>query len=148
MKASCISQNLYNEWYNIIVAPILKMRKFEEKREIKRTLYSKPILLALFIVIIFLSRAVWHNYQGFAVSRDNRQAVEFEKKELENRIADLDKYIKNLETERGVEGELRDKFGVAKSDEEVIILVDSPETATGTQNIKKGFWSSLFGWFR
>ncbi len=111
-------------------------------------MYSRSVLILLFLILVILGRTVWFSYQGFKISKSNRDVARLEKEELENRISELEKDIDNLQTDRGLEGEIRDKFGVAKSGEEVIILVDERETSTDEVRGRKGFWNVILGWFK
>lgn len=124
------------------------MRKFEEKREKRNLAYSKPVVILLFLILVVLARATWYGYQGFMLSKKNREVARLEKEELETRIFELENDIKKLETDRGLEGEIRGKFGVAKEGEGVIMLVDSSETSTDEVKEGKGFWGTIMNWFR
>lgn len=76
--------------------------------------------------------------------------MEQEIEELKARQAELLAFQKRLQTEEGIEYELRKKFGVARPGESVAIIVEENSTSTTTttdsdpwQKIKN-FFTSLF----
>lgn len=124
------------------------MLDFYEKRKIKRLLYSKPTIIILGFIVIWLSFAVWSMYKKEHDTRLKRIEQREVLNELEDREGSLREEIERLSTERGVEEEVRSKFEVGKDGEEIIIIVDNPEAENIIQNNnKKTFWQKVFGWF-
>jgi hypothetical protein len=67
---------------------------------------------------------------------------------LQARQASLDRSIAALKTDSGMEKELREKFGVVKDGEKLIMLVDQPDTGTDSKKVsEKGFWQGLVDFF-
>ena len=74
-------------------------------------------------------------------------------KELEERIAglglrekELEGDVAHLETSKGVEGEIRERFTVVQEGEHVAVIVDERGTATNTNSELpwyKKFWSAI-----
>ncbi|MBX2866683.1 septum formation initiator family protein [Candidatus Kaiserbacteria bacterium] len=113
------------------------MFDFHEKRKIRSWLYSKTTIVILFILAILLSFSV---YERFVVERkvaEKRAEREGDLLRLEERAAALEENIEHLESDRGLEEELRSRFDVAKEGERVIIIVDSDE-----ENVTKTLPSS------
>ena len=77
-------------------------------------MYSKVVLFILSIVALFLGNATWNVYQKYSEARQNEEIVSNEIQKLQERERDLSVDIARLNTERGVEEELRKRFGVAK----------------------------------
>ena len=102
------------------------MFDFYERRRIKQWLYSWPFLIVLIITSIFLAHGVWGVYQQERLTRviKNQRLTHLE--ELEIREDALQEEINRLNTERGIEEEIRQKFEVAKEGEGVIVIVEPP----------------------
>ena len=127
------------------------MLDFQQKKKLRKAMYSKVVLFILSISALFLGNATWNVYQKYSEARQNEEIVSNEIQKLQERESDLSVDIARLNTERGVEEELRKRFGVAKKGEEVMVIVEP--TVLDGQNIvdnegqKKGFWRSLIGIF-
>jgi len=104
------------------------MFDFHEKRKIRGLVYSPVTILVLVILSAFLSVSV---YERFKVERDvaqKRAEKEEELLRLKDRAAALEGDIEHLQSERGIEEELRSRFDIAKEGEQVIILVGDEES--------------------
>lgn len=98
------------------------------------------------ITALFLGNATWNVYQKYGEAQGNEETVLNELMKLQERESDLSADVERLNTERGVEEELRKRFGVAKKGEEVMIIVEpvvSDEGSIDDGDQKEGFWSSL-----
>jgi cell division protein FtsB len=124
------------------------MFDFHEKRKIRRIVYSKPMIGAIFLCTLMLSFSV---YDRYVVSKEMKMKLDeryAELEELEMRAQALESKVQYLTDERGVEEELRNRFDVAKEGEQVVILVDSKRGANATATVaappveepKKRFW--------
>lgn len=125
------------------------MKEFQEKRKIKKRVYSKFTILALLIVVILLARGTWGVYKKEKDSRIEMQRVQGELQVLKDRKENLAIGIDRLKTDTGVEEEIRNKFQVAKQGEGVIVIVDKAPTVVPTDdtNILKKIWNSVTGVF-
>jgi len=63
--------------------------------------------------------------------------------ELEVRNSELDSKIKKLNTNSGIEEEIRSKFSVAKNDENMVIIVREEGGSTTPPHEKTGFWTKI-----
>lgn len=109
-------------------------------------LYSWPVLIILFLVIVSLSRSVWEVYQSERVAREKKLEAEVERDKALSRKNELTAEVNRLMTDRGLEEEIRKKFSVAKPDEHVIVVVDPPKATTTASTT---WWNSVrkrFGW--
>ncbi len=71
---------------------------------------------------------------------------------LQKREKNLLSELNKLNTERGIEGELRKKFGIVKDGEEVVVIVE-PTGNNSTKNgdvkkNKKGFFQKVLSLFK
>ena len=124
------------------------MMEFQEKRKIKRFLYSKVTVAILVILILFVLTEVWDVYKKQSITRDNlaKTAAIFEG--LKDREKMLSSEIERLKTEGGTEAEIREKYGLVKPGEEVLVIVGD-DTATDTVTSSPvSFWQKVFNWFK
>ena len=114
------------------------------KRTAKQQVGEYVLAGLLGIIILVLLWAVW----GIARKEEiARSAVEDRKAELavlNERKAVLEENLAELSTERGQEATLRQNHGVARSGEEVIIVVPPKEDELDPT---MPWYSRLLGWF-
>lgn len=112
--------------------------------------YSIPALIGIAILAIILVRATIGIYHKEVESRNNLAAVSVEFATLEKRYGILKSETDKLNTEEGIEQEIRQKFQVAKPGESLLVVVDKP-LPPSVQNDDSGFfskmWSSMSGVF-
>ena len=122
------------------------MFDFYEKRKMRNVLYSKPVLVLLGVVVLLFIYSVWGAYQKETETKEKWKAREEVLTELEGRESELEEEIDRLNTEKGIEAEIRSKFEVAKEGEEVIVIVEPPEEeVSSAPREEKGFFKRLFG---
>ena len=119
------------------------------KRLFARTVFWAGMAVAL-VLLFFLGSDTWSIYtkNQEAVQADTNEADQLA--ELQARQAALSAQISALDTKRGIEAQVRETYPVAKSGEQVVVLTDSPQSATGT-SAQQGWtpWRwfvSLFSW--
>jgi len=110
------------------------MFDFYERRKIRQWLYSWPFLVVLIITSIFLAHGVWGVYQQERLTRINKNQRLAHLEGLEVREDALKEEIDRLNTDRGIEEEIRQKFEVAKEGEGVIVIVEPPSDSFETNN--------------
>lgn len=112
------------------------MPRFGKKKPLSEYLYTWPVVIVLFLVLIVFASAVW---KRFTVEREmaaRSQEALAHKAELVERKGSLEKEVQYLSGDRGMEEEIRKHFDVAKDGEQVVVLVgkDAKEnTATSTE---------------
>ena len=126
------------------------MFEYQQKSKIRRRLYSPIVLIILLIITVALLNASWGALQKKRESDRNAERVKKELEALESQEQSLSVTIDRLQTNTGIEEEIRQKFNVAKDGEKVIIIVE-PNQASTTAVEKTGFfnrlWSKFRGWF-
>jgi cell division protein FtsB len=100
------------------------MLEFQERKKIRRILYSKWVFAALVIALVVLARAALGVYGKYNDSKENLRVASDDLNSLESRQSTLQSEIGKLSTERGMEEEIRDTFQVAKDGEQVAIIVE------------------------
>lgn len=122
------------------------MLEFQEKKRIRKIIYSKKILVFLGIVLLVLLNATAKAYMKNRETAKNKEISEIEMNELKSKETELVTQIDKLKTDRGVEEEIRKKFRVVKGDEDVVIIVeDAKPTSTEKEG---GFLGAIKRFFR
>ncbi len=125
------------------------MLEFQEKRRIKRFIYSKVTLVLLIVLVIFILNAVWKVYKKQDYTRDNLVKAAASLTSLKAREKMLSSEIERLKTENGIEEEIRAKYGLVKPGEEVIIVVDKDDNFTSSSEAPKAsFWEKFLNLFK
>ncbi len=129
------------------------MRKFERKQKntkIKDLIFSVPFIVILGVVCALSINATWDVYKKVRDTGKNVAAVAETYNELKKRELELTAKIGSLETPLGVETEIRDKFGLVKDGEEMIVIVDPPKEEKENDpesTDDKTLWEKIKGWF-
>jgi cell division protein FtsB len=104
------------------------MIHFGQKKSFITLLYSRPMLVVLSIIVLFLSISVHERYTVAREMSQRRISEQKEKDALVERKHMLEEKVEYLTGERGLEEEIRTSFDVAKEGEKVIILMgEKPE---------------------
>jgi cell division protein FtsB len=125
------------------------MREFQAKNKIRNILYSRWMVVVLFILTLFLGRATWSVYVKEQESRANAALAHKELERLVERQNVLNAEIQRLSTDEGIEEEIRSKFSVSKEGEHFFVIVDEDKaTTTDDANKKDGWFNSVKEIFR
>lgn len=122
-----------------------------KKKVQTRKLYSKPVLIMLVILIVFIAKGTWGVYQKEIESRKNVAMVMTELESLEQRKAFLEAETEKLNSMEGKEEVIRQKYQVSKNGEGVLVVVDKPLPVTddeGDKNFFSKMWHSVSGIFK
>lgn len=129
------------------------MRKFEKKQKtakIKDIVFSVPFIVILGVVCSLSINATWDVYKKARDTEKNAVVVVDKYNELKRRESELTGKIGSLETPLGIETEIREKFGLVKDGEEMIVIVDPPkeEKENDLEEVDdKTLWEKIKGWF-
>lgn len=103
-----------------------------------------------FVVIIFLIAVVgwntWDMYTKWRTSNEALAEAQVAYQELQAREAFLARKIELLSTDVGIEAEVRDRFGVAKAGEKVIVILNEEKRGLLIEE-EKSWWATFKGWF-
>ncbi|MBI3634573.1 MAG: hypothetical protein HY228_03090 [Candidatus Yonathbacteria bacterium] len=126
------------------------MLLFQERKKIRRILYSKITLAFLLIVLIFVSRGTWQIYGKAMRARAEKDKAAQELAEIEMHTAELVKNIERLKSERGIEEEIRHRFPVARAGEEVVVVVDENDKKSKDSETVGGqsLWTRFLDFFK
>jgi cell division protein FtsB len=125
------------------------MKNFQQKRKWRHILESKPILFILCILILFFAWSVFGLIDKMQDTIKNKkiasEKIQELQKEKEKLVSDIDK----LKTDKGVEESIREKFGLAKEGEGVVVVVeDKNQPTNGTASESTCFLSFIKNWFK
>lgn len=121
---------------------------FEQKRKYKKLFYSKPVIIALLFLFLFVTKATWNVYQKMELSKENLELVKNDLEKLKVREEALASQIDYLHTEQGVEAEIRQKYRVIKEGEEIAVIIDDEndeDNVASTTN--QSLWAKFKGIF-
>ena len=124
------------------------MRDFQRKRKIKKTLYSKGVLLILLLLLVLVGRATFGIYIKEQGSKQSLDLAKNELAALQAREGKLKEDITRLNTPEGIEAQIREQFQVAKPGERMIVLVDERKTAPTQETKKPSLVSRFLNLFR
>jgi cell division protein FtsB len=121
-------------------------RDFQNKKTQKNVLYSWPVLVFLFIVLLFSMWGVFSFLLKMGDTSKNRNIAEMRVLELQKSKDKLSNDIESLKTDKGLEENIRDKFGLAKEGEGLIVVVDEKNAEAAPEEPGKswfsGFWDN------
>ncbi len=123
------------------------MRQNQVYHHWRRLLASRPAQVLLIIVLILMGESVVRFYQRERLIAVDEQSLERELSVLKMRRDELLTDVVRLGTDRGVEGEIREHFGVVKEGEKVINLVGEVTTTTPTTTAPS-LWQKITDWLR
>ena len=138
--------------YNSIAEPFAQcfvMLDFREKKKMRKTMYSAPVLFLLLVILAVSVNATWNLLKKHQDSLQKANEAKAELSKLEAQKSELEKQIAFLQTDRGREQEIRGKFMVEKQGENVIMVID-PKVATSVVPVPQkepSLWSRFLGLF-
>ncbi|OHA79132.1 MAG: hypothetical protein A2747_01370 [Candidatus Yonathbacteria bacterium RIFCSPHIGHO2_01_FULL_44_41] len=100
------------------------MIPFQERKKMRKILYSKITLVVLFVVLFVVGRGAWNIHEKAKIAVSERDIAERSLLQLESRTDTLQQSLKRLKSEQGIEEEVRQKYTVALPGEEIVVVVD------------------------
>src|SRR3989344_7312865 len=100
------------------------MRNFQHKKKRRRIIESPPVLILLAILFLIFAWKMVGFWGKLRATAENRHIAKEKIEELKSEQARLTADISRLGTEEGVEESIREKFGLAKEGEELIVVVE------------------------
>ena len=126
------------------------MKEFQHDNEVKGKMYSKWVLIVLLVMIGLVIKGLISISIKQSNSREEMDLVEVKKAQLQGRYDDLSGKVGELNTNEGMEREIRSKFDVVKPGETVIMVVDKeiPAPIEQEPSIIKKLWNGVVGVFK
>lgn len=124
------------------------MKNSQQKINFRRILQSRPVLVFLGLLVIFFAWGVFNLMGKMRVTIENKRLVENKVIELEKERIKLSTNIAKLKTESGIEENIRQKFGLAKEGEVMIIVMDDKNKPIAEEVQKSGFFAFFTNLFK
>lgn len=126
------------------------MIPFQERKKLRKIIYSKVTLLVLFIILVAIGRGAWGVHQKALIAQTEREIALRSLAEIQSRTAELETSLVQLKSKQGIESAVRQKYSVGKPGEEVVVVVDdNPKKGkNGEAGNGKSLWQrfvSVFG---
>ncbi len=124
------------------------MMDFQKKKKIRSVLYSPLVVGLVGLVALYAVYSTFSVYEKMAKSRDDMEASQKSLLALDQKNQQIDNEISDLQTSQGLEKEIREKFGVAKPDERVAVIVpDGAGGAATTSAPQSSMWNRIRQFF-
>jgi len=124
------------------------MPRFSKKSTFRRLFHPWLVIVVLFALVTLLGINVWDVLLKARETYTNKTRDEQELAELKERERSLREELERLESQQGLEAEIREKFEVGREGEGMIVVVDpKEETAAAAQTGEKSWWQLIRGWF-
>lgn len=107
------------------------MFDFHERRKIKAMVFSWPVILLVLVASALLTSSVYERFLKEREVAHRRAERTAELTELTERSNALEAQVRYLESERGIEEAIRDRYDAAKEGERVVIITGDPEDSFG-----------------
>ena len=120
------------------------MRNFQEQNKWSHIMQSRPVLFILFLIVVFFLWSIIGLVSKAEETSKNKNLAEDRKQELLDKKERLTKDIEKLNTEKGIEESIRDKFGYVKQGEEMIVVVENKNPTIVPDQKATG----IFGFFK
>ncbi|PCI30405.1 hypothetical protein COB55_00355 [Candidatus Wolfebacteria bacterium] len=123
------------------------MRDFARKRKKRSVMCSRITLVALVVIVILFAHGVWGVYQKSHSAKERRMHVETELEELIEKKKVLTDGINRLDTDRGIEEEIREKYRLTKEGEELIVILEDEDLSSEQTAVALPASKGVFGKF-
>jgi len=119
------------------------MLDFQQKWKAKTFLYSRGVRVFLAIVALYSVYSTYMVYQKKQESMGDVVQAEERVIALSAKNTALLEDIDHLQTEEGLEAEIRSKYSVAKGSEQVVVLVEEEPAPASATLEKKSVWLKI-----
>ncbi len=121
------------------------MLDFYQRRKFKTVLSSPITRVLLVILVLLMAYSAFTRYQIAKNMEGRRKEIEHDVSRLQGQKETLEKQVRYLSDDRGIEAEMRRQFDVALDNEQVVVIVepekDEIKTSSSTyENTKEPAW--------
>ena len=128
------------------------MREFKKRRSNEEEFIRFGIkCLGVFLLLLvtgFLMHGAWGMYGKMANASQGQEEAEAQLAALQAQQQGVNTTLGDLSSSRGVETQIRERFGVAKPGEGEIDIVHDQKAATSTAAAPESWWQRLFNAFK
>jgi cell division protein FtsB len=120
------------------------MRELQQRQKLKKRIYSIPSLLLLFLLVLISIKGTWEVMNKKRSSEQYVKSLEAQSQELTERQKNLEEDISYLNTEEGIDEEIKQRFNVSKAGEKVVVIVDPKPISTTTDKNSKIWYLKIW----
>lgn len=126
------------------------MVEFQKDKNSKNIWYSPITLFVMLVVVLVFIYNMIDIVEKTRETAKKKKFVEEQVDKLKNREAVLENNIVKLNTQEGIEEEIREKYQLVKKGEKMVVIVDGEENAEDLnvnevkKNSFKSFWKNMF----
>lgn len=115
----------------------------------QKILHARWLIAVLALLVIIAGRAVFNVYGKYQAGRANLALTEKELAAVMEKKSALEKETTKLQTEQGIEEEIRKKYQVTKENERLIIILNEQPQNLSEETLKNsgGLWSFIRKFF-
>lgn len=117
------------------------MKNLKEQNKISKILISWPFIIILFIIVVIFIINLFSFSRKMQESIKNKEIVEQRIVEINKNKEKLQNNIKKLQSDNGIEENIRENFGLIKEGEGVVVIVDNESEVE--LNEKRTFWTKI-----
>ncbi len=125
----------------------IDMLRVSDKRALKKLFFGKLGIIFLLILFILFAKGTWGVYTKASFAQKNKERAVQELETLYKREMLLKEELAQLNTKRGLEEEIRQKFDVGREGERLIVLVDTPSREEVVELSDAGIWFRIVRFF-
>lgn len=126
------------------------MVEFQKDKNSKNIWYSPITLFVMLVVVLVFIYNMIDIVEKTRETAKKKKFVEEQVDKLKNREAVLENNIVKLNTQEGIEEEIREKYQLVKKGEKMVVIVDGEENTEDlnvnevNKNSFKSFWKNMF----
>lgn len=127
------------------------MKEFQQRRFFRKIFLSRPVFVLFLAIFAIFALSVFRMYEKSRYASLRNEAAENSLDELKNRSDNLRAAVGMLDTEEGIEKELRDKFQIKKPGEEYVVILENNQVVPeGEEQPKEdfGFFKRFVDFFK
>lgn len=119
------------------------MKELQQRQQLKKRLYSLPALVFLVFATLLILRGTYVVIQKERESARMVKELQAKVSSLSERQEELKNNISKLETDEGIDAEIKERFSVSRPGEHVVVLVDQ-DTPEATSTPHKEPWYKIW----
>lgn len=123
------------------------MREFEKKTRYRNIVNSRWALIPLLVLFVLLANSTWNVYQKNKLILSDLKIAESKLTKANERRDELASAAKSLETDRGIEGEIRDRLQMVKEGEKELVIVEEAENPDQFVSTEKTILQKIIDFF-
>jgi len=124
------------------------MKSFQQKKGLRNILQSRPVLVWLGVLIIVFTWFLIGFTGKMELTRENKEIAKNKVSQLKEERERLSADISKLNSSDGIEESIREKFGLVKEGEGVVVIIDNKNEPKVIKKESGGFFSFLKNLFK